>query len=88
MKKLFFLLFITILFSCENKVNNEEKITYEVLSMLYDKLAKPIEPIFPPPPPGSPNYVFSSKDSARINSMIKIIKAERIESLLLLFILI
>jgi len=72
-----FLLLFIILFSCNIDNEKEEKNKYQILSLLYDRLAQPTDPVFPPPPPDSLNYVFTSKDSARINSTIEKFIKER-----------
>jgi len=71
-----FLLFLT-LFSCNFENREDVNNRYEIISLLYEKLAQPIDIMFPPPPPDSLNYIFSSKDSTRIDSIIKGIKEKR-----------
>jgi hypothetical protein len=78
MKKLFFLLIVLALVSCKNNIKKQEnENTYQVISILYNKLAKPIELFFPPPPPDKSDHVFTSKDSVRIDSLHKEIENER-----------
>lgn len=77
MKIISFFLVIILLFSCEKVENQKENNTYQVVSLLYQQFAKPIELVFPPPPPDSLNYVFSSKDSVRIDSIHKNIEKVR-----------
>jgi len=72
------LLLFVILLSCNIDNREEESNRYEVISILFDKLTQPIDLVFPPPPPpDSLNYVFKLKDSIRIDSIIKKVKAER-----------
>ena len=71
------LLLFVILLSCNIDNRKEEDNRYKIISMLFDKLAQPIDLVFPPPPPDSLNYVFKSKDSIRIDSIIKRVKSER-----------
>ncbi|MET2986452.1 hypothetical protein [Aureibaculum conchae] len=76
MKNNFIFLVLLLTFSCNSENGNKGKNNYQVISLIYNKLAKPIEPVFPLPPPDSLNYVFTSKDSARIDSLINQIKKE------------
>lgn len=79
MKRLIFLFFILVLHACDKSIEQEKKNTNQILSLLYGQLAEPMEPVFPPPPPDSLDYVFTSKDSIRIDSLITQIKKERAE---------
>ncbi|RPD91182.1 hypothetical protein EGM88_15090, partial [Aureibaculum marinum] len=79
LKNSIFILLIIVLVSSCSKDNSkiEENNNYKIISLIYDDLAKPIEPVFPPPPPDSLNYAFTSKDSTRIDSLINKINDER-----------
>ena len=66
-KSIKILAFILILVSCK-KTSIEERNKYQIVSMLYNTLAKPIEPFFPP---ALSNKPFTVEDSIRILKMIK-----------------
>ena len=76
MKTISFFLVIILLFSCENKENSKDDNTYKIISLLYQQYAKPIEAVFPPPPPDNLNYIFSYKDSIKADSLLKKLKEE------------
>lgn len=72
MNKLIFI-FLISMFSCNSYKIEEEKNRYLVISVLFNELAKPIEPIFPSPYSNKP---FTSKDSVKIYKMIEESKEE------------
>jgi len=73
MKKIL-IIFLVFGISCNNTSSKEESNKYEVVNILFNKYAKPIEPFFPPPNPGG--EPFTAKDSLRIYKMIKEAKQE------------
>ncbi len=72
-KKIIILAFVSIVFSCKN-ASNEDINRYQVISLLFEKIAKPIELVYPPNPSGRP---YTKKDSMHIDSLHEVIKKER-----------
>ena len=64
-----FLLLFSLFFSCKES-NKEEENKYQVISLLYKKLTKPEELVYPPNFTGKP---LTKKDSVRIDSLHEII---------------
>ena len=67
------LVFIALVFSCK-KPNNEYENKYQIISLLFEELAKPIELAYPPNTSGE---LYTLKDSLHIDSIHEMIRKER-----------